>query len=237
MHLPGDDGHAHKGTETAKDQRDDPSSRKPFRKGLRREILPAQVEQVLGVGGCIAGSRDAGVSARLVVVLWDLEGLLDVQWSFDQGGDETAIHMPFDVAVEKPDAWVVGFEPEDKVAEGIDHESVSSHRRPGRLSGVGRIVGPSIWVGTRDCLESVTVKVEGVFPGVIAIEDEFDDIVFLENKRVGATAVDGDVVGGLTSRHEGIQGGDLWTDIGGIVEERTEGVRRRMFGHLKSITY
>lgn len=237
MHLPGDDGHAHEGTKTAKDQRDDPSSRKPFRKGLRREVLPAQVEQVLGVGGCIAGSRDAGVSARLVVVLWDLEGLLDVEWGFDQGGDETAIHMPFDVAVEEPDAWVVGFKPEDKVAEGINQESVSSHGRRGRLSGVGRIVGPSMWVGTHDGLESVTVKMEGVFPRVIAIEDEFNDIVFLKDERVGAAAVDGGVVGGLTSRHEGIQGGNLWTDIGGIVEESTGGVRRRRFGHLKSKTY
>jgi len=234
MHLPSDDRHTQNGTETAKDQSDDPSSRKPVGKGLRREILPSQVKEVLGIGGCIASNRDACVAARFVVVFRYLEGLLDVEGGFDQGGDETAINVPFDVAVEEPDTRVIGLEPEDKMAERIDHKSVSSHGHPWRLSSVGRIVRASVWIGTHYGLEYVTVKMKGMFPGVMAIEDDFDDIVLLEDERVGATTVDGDIVCGLTGGHEGIEGGNLWTDIGGIVEECTDMVRLRRFGHVNS---
>lgn len=46
-----------------------------------------------GVGG---GVRGAG----------ERKGVLEVEGPFDDGGDEARGDVPFDVAVEEPDAWV-----------------------------------------------------------------------------------------------------------------------------------
>lgn len=155
------------------------------------------------------------------MVLWDLEGFLDIEGGFDDCGYEAAVYVPFNVAVEEPDTWIIGLEPEDKVAVRINGQGVSSHGIFWKLSCIGGVVGAGVWVGTRYNLESMTVKMERVFPAIFAVKDKFDDIVFLEDECVGAAAVDGDVVCGLTSRHEGVEGGNLWTDICCVVEERT----------------
>lgn len=73
------------------------------------------------VPGGVARDRDILLGASLDVGDWDGEGggigrgirgageredVLEVEGAFDDGGDEAGGDVPFDVAVEEPDAWV-----------------------------------------------------------------------------------------------------------------------------------
>ena len=168
------------------------------------------------------------------MVFWDGEGLLDVEGGFNQCCNEAAVDVPFDVAVEEPDARIVSFESEDEVALRVDGEGISPHGRLWEGSRIGRIVGTGIGLGACHGLESVAVEMEGVLAWVVAVEDEFDDVVLLEDECFGAAAIDGDVVCGVTGGHDGVKGRNLRTDIGGVVEEGTEKIReRRLLDRLK----
>lgn len=65
--------------------------------------------------------------------------------------------MPFEVAVEEPDARVVGAEAQDEVAVGIDEDYVAAHGDGGVLVGGGWIVGAGVVGAAVDYLEVVAV--------------------------------------------------------------------------------
>lgn len=149
--------------------------------------------------------------------LWDLEGLLEGGGGFDHGGDEAGRDVPFDVAVEEPDARVIGAEAQDYVAVWADHEGIAAHGDGGESAVAG--VGAGGVVGADEGLEGVAVEVEGVFAGVGVVEDDVDDLVFGEDEGVGVYAVDGGVVGGGAGGEGGVEGWDFGLHVGYIVEE------------------
>jgi len=106
--------------------------------------------------------------ARRDVGFWNDEGFLQFERSFDHGCDEALVDVPFDVAVEEPDAGVVGCEAEDDVAGGTKDECVAAHGdgRVGSFGRVGGVEGAGVFSRASDSLEVVTVEMEGMFAGI-----------------------------------------------------------------------
>ena len=102
------------------------------------------------------------------VVLGYGEGGLELQRRFDHGGDEPLVDVPLDVAVEEPDAGVVGLEAKHDVAGGVEDEGVAAHGDGwvGCLGGVGGGEVAGVFRRAGDGLEVVAMEMEGVFAGV-----------------------------------------------------------------------
>ena len=90
--------------------------------------------------------------------------------------------MPFDVAVEQPDTWVVCSEPQDHVAVWSDHEGVAAHWY--LREGLVVDISTSLFGRADDCLESVAVEMEGMFTRVVIVEDNLDDLVLFEYEGI-----------------------------------------------------
>lgn len=133
-----------------------------------------------------------------------------------RGSDENS---PFQVAVKEPYSRVVGSEAQDNVAVGPDKEGVAAHwnLRDGLI--VGKVA--SRFGGPYNSLEGVAVKVEGVFAGIIVVQDDFDSLSLLENKGIGVVAIDHGI-GGEIRRSKGcVERRNLWRNVRHIVEEGT----------------
>ena len=64
-----------------------------------------EVVDIFRIADGVPRSGDVLIVAGVDVVLWDGQtGGLKIHGCFDEGHDETGDHVPFDVAVEKPDA-------------------------------------------------------------------------------------------------------------------------------------
>ena len=147
--------------------------------------------------------------------------------------------MPFYVAVEEPDACkergtlvearvgrdlgrlirVVGAEAEDDVAHWSHHEGVPPH---GHLRhGLVSDIVTAVVVGAGDGLELVAVQVEWVAACVVVIEDDFDNVVFLKDVRIGVDGVDGSVIGIRAGAEGCVKRGDFGSDVGYVVEGGT----------------
>ena len=96
--------------------------------------------------------------------------------------------MPIDVAVEEPDARVVGLEAQDGVATCLDHESVAAKWNTRKLGAVA-IVCAYICGGAGKDLIVVAVEVEGVTAGIQIVEDNVDDGIVGEDVGVGIHTV------------------------------------------------
>lgn len=155
------------------------------------------------------------------MVLRDLAGelLLDVERGLNDGGDEPRGDVPFDVAVEEPDAGVVGAEAEHDVAVGVDEDGVAAHGRRREGGYVGGVVEAGVVVAAVDYLEGVAVEMEGVFSGIVVVEDDFDDLVVAEDELVGVRAVYGGVGGVGAGGEDGVEGGYFRGDVCLAVEE------------------
>lgn len=79
-----------------------------MRQWARRGRRAGQVEQVCCIAGRVADGGDVLRGAGGEVVWGDGEGGLEEGGGFDDGCDEAGGDVPFDVAVEKPDAWREG---------------------------------------------------------------------------------------------------------------------------------
>ena len=101
------------------------------------------------------------------------------------GLDERCCHASFDVelgvAMEEPDAGVVGNEADRDSHTGVDDNGVSSHG-----CGWGGIkTGPLRFVAcATDNLEYVAVEMERVGPRIVIIQVDLDDLPVLNNLRV-----------------------------------------------------
>jgi len=131
--------------------------------------------------------------------------------------------VPLDVAVEKPDSWIVCFEPQHDVPVRLYEHGIPPHRRLRVVSGGVAVVGPGFLGRTVGELEGVAVEVEWVFSGVVVVEDELDGLVLLEDEGVGVGAVDGDVVGSGAGGEGGVEGWDFGDDVGNVIEECADG--------------
>ena len=208
-------------TQTTKHQRHDAPGLEPCRQRRRRLMRPTQVEQINRIARGIAFGRQLLGNAAINVIARDTDGFLQDIGGFNHGGDQARGNVPFDMAVEEPDARVVGAETNDEVAVGSDHEGVAAHGDGGE--GLVADVVAGFLLGADDGLEVVAVEVEGVLARVVVVEDDFDDLVLLEDEGVGVGGVDGGVEGGGAGRQGGVEGGHFGADVGDVVEEGVVG--------------
>lgn len=115
--------------------------------------------------------------------------------------------------------WVVGAESQDDVAIWSHHEGVSSHRNIRESYIVG--VDASVIIGTDNSLKSVPVQMEGMLAGILAVEDNLNDLVLLQYKSIDVGSVNSCVHGCSTGCESGEKGWDFRLDVGDIVEECT----------------
>ena len=122
--------------------------------------------------------------------------------------------------------WVIGFESQDNVAFGLDEKDVSAHGH--RWESLVSDISAGIFRGADHGLEVVAVEVEGMFARVVAVDNDFDDLAFLEDEGVGRTAVDVRIVD-KGARGEGcVQRWNFGGSIALIVEEGTAGQVSKM---------
>ena len=132
--------------------------------------------------------------------------------------------MPFDVTVPKPDAGVVGAEPDDEMGVVVRHYGVPTHWDSGKIGEVGEMA--SARIGTLDGLKSVAVEMPGVevvVGGVVIVEDDFDHRARF--KDVGGYLTVDEWVGCVVLRkgESRIERGDFLGQVGGLVDYRSVG--------------
>ena len=91
------------------------------------------------------------------MILWNSQSLLHLLWSFNEGCNQTGLHVPFDMAMEKPDAWVVGSESKNHVSTGSNKNGVTAHWLSWHIHWDRVIVKTRVLIGTVDKLEVVAV--------------------------------------------------------------------------------
>lgn len=115
--------------------------------------------------------------------------------------------------------WVVRLEAQDDVALRVHHEGIAAHGHARERVVVGIVA--CVFVGADNGLEVVAVEMERVFAGIVAVEDDFDNLVFLENEGVGVAPVDGNISCGVTCGQSSVEGRNFWRYVCFIVEEGT----------------
>lgn len=191
-------------------------------------VCVLEVEPVDSVTSCVSfiqvTSRLAGsdmVGRQTQDALATLLGL-QLERGLDHGHDQPAVHVPFDVAVEEPHTRVVGAEAEDSVTRRTNKDGISTHGDLGKRD-VGRVVEASIVVGPSDHLEVVCVQVERMFSVVIIVDNQLDDFAVVEHEGIAVDAVDAGVGDDVCrSGESSVESGHLLSDIGDVVEKRTE---------------
>jgi hypothetical protein len=128
--IPPNHAHAQESRHTTKHQCDNAFGGEPRRQRTRRYIFPAEIEQIQRVTRSVALGGRAVRFAVIQVICGDSadELPLDGQGGLDHGCDETGHHVPFNVAVEQPDAGIVGAEAEHDVSVGPHEYGVTLHR-------------------------------------------------------------------------------------------------------------
>ena len=174
-HLPSNNRNPQKRAQDAKYQRHNAPGREAIRNRRRRQVLARQIEQIERVARGVAGRGDgAGGTGGEVIGWYGKLGGLQGERGLDHGGDETAVYVPFYVAVEEPDAWeemsvwfwavstswgkliwIICFEAEDDVTLRVNHEGISAHGHAREGGVVGVVAG--IFLGADDSLEVVSV--------------------------------------------------------------------------------
>jgi len=103
--------------------------------------LSGEVVKVLGISRCVTCCLEFALGiTRVVMVLRYALGILQFERSFNHGRDQTTVHMPFDVAMEEPNTWVVGLESDEEVALRPDHQHISAHGNGGERRMVAWVV-------------------------------------------------------------------------------------------------
>lgn len=135
--------------------------------------------------------------------------------------------------------WVVGLEAHDNVAIGVDDEGITAHRsvREVLIGDLGVCPDTSLFLGPEDSLEGVSVEMERVAARVEVVDDELDNLVLLQDHRVGIAAIDGGVGGVFAGVEDRVQCGNLGAGVGDVVEEGVvltvaEVVHHDIEGHL-----
>lgn len=117
--------------------------------------------------------------------------------------------------------WVVGLEAHDNVAVGVDDEGITAHGsiRELLIRDLGVRPDTGLFFRAEDSLEGMSVEMEGVAARVEVVDDKLDDLVLLEDNRVGVAAVDGGVGGIFAGVEDRVQRGNLGAGVGDVVEE------------------
>ena len=129
--------------------------------------------------------------------------------------------MPLDVAMEEPDAWVVGDEAEDHVAVGSHEHGVAAHGHGREFGVVLWVVHSGLFLRAVDYLEVVTVKMEGMLAWIHIVQNNLDNFVLLEHLRMCIVAVNIGVCRQVSRAEHGVEGRYDWSYVGNVAEEGT----------------
>ena len=102
---PRNDRHPNQRRQNAKHHRHDTPRREPIRQPIRRLRNARQVEEIFIVARRVADDGDILRLASVEVVWRDGEGVLERGGGFNHRRDQAGRDVPFNVAVEEPDAW------------------------------------------------------------------------------------------------------------------------------------
>lgn len=185
-----------------------------------------------GIGSDVGTGEVQALVTGSVTAVWDAQSLavlnvggVDLQdaghdlGSLNEGGGETSLEMPLDVAMEQPNTRVVCLEADGNVLLGWDENGVTTGGVGGvDVARVGTIGGVVLASAASDNLEDVTVEMEGVVTGIVVVDDNLDPLVVLDDHGVGVLSVDLGVGREVASGQGGVQGGDLGHDVGDVVE-------------------
>lgn len=83
--------------------------------------------------------------------------------------------------------WVIGAETQNNVAVRSHHEGVSSHWNFGESTVIG--VEACLFFRADNGLESVSVQMEGMLAGIIAVQDNLDHLILLQHKSIDVDSV------------------------------------------------
>ena len=134
----------------------------------------------------------------------------------DDGRRQAHLDVPLDVAVEQPDARVVGLEAQHRERVRHDGHRVAHRRRRRVVDVPGRPVARPR-ARAVEHLEVVAVQVERVRGIIDVVDDDLHDIAVFNDEGVDLAVDDGvgvEVAGGRRA----VQGGDLLADVGEVVE-------------------
>ena len=102
--------------------------------------------------------------------------------------------MPFDMAMEQPNAGIVAREAHDDVSVRANDEGITAHRGLGKGETTIRngfwVPVSSVVVTTSNGLEGVAVEMERVFAGVVIVHHQLDGFVVVQDKGIGVDAID-----------------------------------------------
>lgn len=117
------------------------------------------------------------------------------------------LDVPFDMAMEEENAWVVGLEAQDGIGVGIDMDDVPPRWLGGETIGAAWVVTcPATW--TVHDLELVPVEVEWVDGAILVVDDDVNNVVVAHDEGVDG-AVDQRVGVGVACCGCSVQGWDL----------------------------
>ncbi|KAH3662871.1 hypothetical protein OGATHE_004447 [Ogataea polymorpha] len=221
--VPENDNTAQNTTDTGKDQGNNTPGSETSRKIFGLDVLTGQVEVVLVVASSITGVGHIDIFTDLLPVVGQSLVSLDSKRVLNQSESQTLGQMPFNVAVEKPNTWIVGLESDHKVRVWVHVKNVSSHwvlRRSiwGRFVVRLRSIVRERWTSL-DNLEHVTVQVERMLTGILVVEHNFDNFVLLKDKSVGVSTVDVGIGSVLAGRQDSSKSRHLWSMVADVVEE------------------
>lgn len=121
------------------------------------------------------------------------------------------------MTVKKPDARIVGLEPQYDVAVWVNEESITAHGL--RWESLISNVGAGLLLRASHCLESVAVQMEGMLAGIIIVQNDLDNLILAQDERIRVGAIDDGVGSVVPSGQHGVERRDLWLDVRHIIEE------------------
>ncbi|KAH3669046.1 hypothetical protein OGAPHI_001642 [Ogataea philodendri] len=211
-------------TDSREHQSDNTSGSETSRKSFFLDVLTSKVEEVLVVTSSITNVAHVDVFTDLLPVI--SQGLvgLDSKRILNEHHGKTLDQVPFNMAMEEPDTWVVSLESDHKVGLRLHVQDVSLHWifrnivRSRLVVTDWRSFVAVVWTSFND-LEHVTVQVERMLTCILVVEDNFHDFVFLQDNRVGVGSVNSSIRSIFTSRHDGSKSRNNWSNIGNSREE------------------
>lgn len=132
------------------------------------------------------------------------------------------------MTVEKPDARIVGLEPQYDVAVWMNEKSVTPHGF--RWESLISNVRAGLFLRANHCLERVAMQMEGMLAGIIIVQNDLDNLILTQDKSIRVTAVDDGIGGVVPSGQHGVERRDLWLDVRHIIEESAGWVSISWFG-------
>lgn len=67
----------------------------------------------------------------------------------------------------------------------------------------------------------MAVQMEWMFSGVVVVQNDLNNLILVQDERVGICTIHGGIGCILARREDGIKGRDFWRNVGNVVESST----------------